>query len=253
MAREIHVAIRSYRRAGEVLTLKHAPYAKVWVPESQGDAYREHYGDSVITIPDDEDGNAAKKFNAILNRAPAPWVVVLDDDIFGIGMWEDGVRSWLDPDDIWCMIEHHFELAEQLGVHLWGINQNMDPMLYDIYRPFNLLAPVLGPFTGHLEPELRYDERLPKGNKEDYDFWLQNIHRHRRTLRANKYHYNHDHGTKPGGFVSMRSMDVERDAVQFMREKWGDQVFRMGGSAGGRNASGKNILNSKIRCPIPGI
>ena len=53
----IHVAIKSYKRAGRVTTLAVAPFASVWVPESQGDAYRKHYGARVITIPDECDGS----------------------------------------------------------------------------------------------------------------------------------------------------------------------------------------------------
>ncbi|GAI75871.1 unnamed protein product [marine sediment metagenome] len=85
---QIHVAIKSYKRAGRVKTLVPFPFAWVWAPESQGDEYREHYGDRVITIPDELDGNLGRKQNAILDRAPCPWVLLLDDDIPRIGYWE---------------------------------------------------------------------------------------------------------------------------------------------------------------------
>ena len=246
---DIHVAVRSYKRAGAVKTLEVVPFAAVWVPESQEEEYRAHYGDQVITIPDDEDGNLGRKNNSILDRSPSPWTLILDDDISHIGYWEEGGHVWMDPDQITGLIIQGFTLASDLGVELWGINQRRDEMCYWMYQPFSLLAPVLGPLHGHLSPTLRYDERML--GKDDYDFWLQNIRRHRKTLRLNKFHYIHDHGTGPGGFVSMRTLDRERRAVDRMRAKWG-RVFRPGGSAGGKSATGKNILNSYLKMPIPG-
>ena len=97
----------------------------------------------------------------------------------------------------------------------------------------------------------RHDYLVFLFENEFDDFWLQNIRRHRRTLRANKYHYLHAHGKAPGGFVSMRTMQTEQAGVERMRQKWG-ALFRPGGSAGGKSATGKNILNSFVRVPIPG-
>lgn len=247
---QIHVAIKSYKRAGIVTTLEVVPFGWLWVPESQGAAYEEHYPGRVLTIPDELDGNISKKINAILDRSPCPWVMMLDDDISNIGYWEDAGHHWMDPDEIEQFMIHHFILAQDLGVEMWGINQGKDEMWYMTYTPFSLLAPILGPFVGHLEPVLRYDERI--NYKEDYDFWLMNIEMHRKTLRANKYHYLHDHGELRGGLVSSRSMEKELKAAEMMHQKWGPIYGGVGGSAGGKLATGRNILNSKIRIPLPG-
>lgn len=246
----IHVAIRSYRRAGKVNTLAVFPFAYVWVPESQGDQYREHYGDRVVTIPDECDGNLGRKCNAILDRSPRPWTLILDDDIPHVGLWEGGKRHWLPPERVAGMVNHGFDLAEQTGVRTWGINQNFDPTSYRVFCPFNLLAPILGPFVGHLSPELRYDESVL--GKDDYDFWLQNIRRYHKTLRLNKYHYVHAHGEKPGGFVSMRTAEIEQKGLARLQAKWGDEVVRPGGVCGKRHSSGKNILNTRIFVPVSG-
>lgn len=246
----IHVAIRSYKRAGRVCTLGPCPFAHVWVPESQAEEYRRHYGDRVVAIPDAEDGNLCRKSNAILDRSPRPWTLILDDDIPRIGMWEGGRRHWLTPEQIAGMIVRGFELAQELGARLWGIAQNFDPSSYRVFCPFNLLAPILGPFNGHLSPELRYDERML--GKDDYDFWLQNIHRHRHTLRLNKYHYVHDHGKRPGGFVSMRTAEAEQRGADRLVAKWGSKIVRPGGVKGKRWSTGQNILNTRITLPIGG-
>ena len=247
---QIHVAIKSYNRADRVKTLDVFPFAWVWVPESQEEAYRKHCGDRIVTIPDERDGNLCRKQNAILDLTPCPWTLILDDDITRIGYFEGGERIKMEAEQLEELVVQGFIMAEELGVKLWGIAQNRDEMNYYTYTPFNLLAPILGPFHGHLEPVLRYDESVL--GKDDYDYWLQNIRTNRRTLRLNKYHYYHDHGNARGGFVAMRSLDVEKAGIERMRTKWGDKVFKVGGSAGGNSATGKNILNSKISIPIPG-
>lgn len=248
----VHVAIKSYKRAGKITALAVFPFAYIWVPESQGDEYKSHYGsDRIITIPDEEDGNLCKKLNAILDRSPCENVLILDDDITKVGCWEEGGRIWLSPGQLADMIVQGFIMAHDLGCHLWGINQNADPLVHYTYRPFSLLAPILGPFNGHILPtKCRFDETI--NLKEDYDYFLQNIMYYRKCLRFNKYHYVHDHGSLAGGVVSMRTMQKEEDAVMGMRRKWGDKVFRAGGAAGGKSAKGNNILNSFIRVPLNG-
>ena len=246
----IHVAIKSYKRAGKVVTADVVPFASIWVPESQGEEYRAFYGDRVITIPDTEDGNLCRKSNAILNRSPAPWTLILDDDISKIGMFEDGKKFTLDVEQVENLIITGFDLAHQMGVELWGIGQNSDELIHYTYRPFSLLSPILGPFNGHLSPTIRYDEAM-KG-KDDYDFWLQTIQAHRFTLRINKYHYHHDHGKAPGGWVSQRTMASEQQGIEALVKKWGSKIVKPGGSAGGKSATGKNILNTLVKIPIPG-
>jgi len=248
---EIHVAIRSYKRAGRVKTLDVIPWAKIWIPESQLDDYAKYYDrEQLITIPDELDGNTSKKFNAVLDNSPSKWTLILDDDITAIGVWDQGDHVYLRPAEIDHLITMGFVLANDFGCKLWGLNQGRDELWYETFKPFNLLAPILGPWTGHLDPELRFDERVP--SKEDYDFFLQNIRKHRKVLRLNKYHYLHDHGKMAGGHVSQRSLDRETGDILRMREKWGDTVFKAGGTGGGKNATGKNILNSRIIVPIKG-
>jgi hypothetical protein len=88
--------------------------------------------------------------------------------------------------------------------------------------------------------------------KDDYDFWLQNIRRYHKTLRANKYHYVHDHGKKAGGFVSMRTAEAEQNGANRLIAKWGGSVIRPGGVKGKRHSTGKNILNTRVIVPING-
>lgn len=244
----ITVAIKSYQRAGRVSTIKVAPFAMIWVPESQAVAYEAFYPGQVVAIPDERDGNVCRKANAILEMAPTPWVLILDDDISGVGYWEAGGHHSLDPEGLAAMIVQGFVLAADLGCRLWGIAQNKDERNYMTHTPLNLLAPILSPFTGHLADWLRYDEALPL--KDDYDFWLQHILHHRKTLRLNKYHYTHGHADNPGGLAGTRSKGAEMANIEGLAAKWG-AVVSFGGSAGSKT-TGTNILNTRARVPIPG-
>jgi len=250
----IHVAIRSIGRSGDVRTTEFFPYAWVWVPASEAAAYRKHH-ERVVAIPDAADGTCARKFNAILDRSPCPWTLILDDDITGIRYWEDGHRHRPTVDQLREFVEAGFVLAWESKCRLWGIMQNADPLAYKIHNPFNLLKPVLGPWQGHLEPTLRYD--LTCELREDYDFNLQNFRLYRRVLRFCKWHYEHDHGKKPGGVVSSRTQERELAAFCRLERKWGSQVVEIGGSAGAhRNRDANpmgNILNTRIRVPIAGV
>ena len=247
---DIEIAIPSYKRAGDVSTLDLIPdQANVWVPASQVEEYELHYPGRVVGIEDDLDGNIARKRNAILDLSPADFVLMLDDDIRFVGRFEDGEHDKLDPQEFEWLILEGFRMAKEAGVRLWGINQNSDPMTYRTMTPFSFLATILGPFCGHLNPELRYDEKMSP--KEDYDFWLWNIYHYRKTFRMNKYHYLAGHGAQSGGLAALRSMDREWSKARLMRKRWGKH-FRAQGSKGGKSATGANILNSLAKPGIPG-
>lgn len=247
---KIHVAIASWKRAGIVSTVELFPFGWIWIPESQEKEYREFYGDRVIVLPDVEDGSISRKYNAILDKSPCKWTLILNDDIRHFGFWEDGEHHEAGPEQIRRFIISAFLLADELGVKLWGVNQRRDELAYQTFKPFNLLAPILGPFMGHLDTTLRHDETLEL--KHDYDFWLQNILYHRKTLRLNKWHYVCGHGKNLGGYTGIRTMKMELDQAERMRRKWGNRIYKLGGVSGGRSATGKNPLNSRVRVPIPG-
>ena len=249
MMNKLHIAIRSYKRAGQVKSIEIFKNANIWIPESQKKEYEKYY-DNIITIPDEEDGNSSRKLNSILNRCEAEWLLIVDDDITDICYFENGKSHSVDPDKIEDIIKHYIQLAEDLGVKLWGINVNADPMSYRVYSPFSFLSPVLAPFSAHLKTDLRYDENIPY--KEDYDFWLQNINKYRKTLRINKFHYKHYHGSGlSGGLVGKRTMDKEKQSVENMMKKWGTKVYK-GTRANGLNKR-NNILNSQVKVPIKGL
>ena len=60
---DIHVAIKSYKRADVMTTHEIVPFAHVWIPESQEAEYKAVH-DKIITIPDELDGNVSRKIRS---------------------------------------------------------------------------------------------------------------------------------------------------------------------------------------------
>lgn len=240
------VAVPTYKRAGMVSTDWVVRGCKIVCPESQAEEYREREecrnGAEVYPCPDEVDGNVARKRNWILDEFPGR-VLLLDDDLRYLGRFYQGEVTTLDLDAVDEFLENGFRMAEELGTVMWGVNQQADPKFYREYTPFCFLSPILGPFQGFCDTPLRYDEDL--WLKEDYDMWLQTVHRYHRTLRFNQYHYMANHLDQPGGCVSHRTMAEERRQVERLQKKWGKDVVRI------RHDQG--TINPKINVPLKGV
>ena len=133
-------------------------------------------------------------------------------------------------------------MAKDLGVSLWGINLQSDPKFYREYSPFSLLSPILGTFSCHYKPILRYDENLFLN--EDYDFFLKTINKYRKTLRFNKYYYKADHLERSGGCGAYRLKEFEIEQAEAMQKRWGNKVFKF---------DINKSTNGRINVPLKGI
>ena len=229
--------VRTARIFGDDLTL--------CVQDFEADAYRAAYPNNpILELPDTVRGNMAKVRNYIRDRANADWFVMLDDDINWMGYHQQCKRVEMDKEHIVEMLVNGFEMAEDLGVPLWGINLVDAPRCYRQYSPISFLSPVLGPFSCHIgvDHAIRYDERL--GLNEDYDFALQVLNRYRKILRFNKYFYVCEHLDQPGGCAAHRSMDRERRQSEIMIAKWGPEIvaYKL-----------DKTPNPRINVPIRGI
>lgn len=147
----IGVYIPSYRRAGKVKTLSFAPFAKLVVAESEAEKYSYIYGeDSVVSIPDEVQGNIARVRNHILDNSNDDAVCMMDDDISSFGKFtsceEDRYgyeRERLSGDSLARFIERNTALCQELGLHLWGVNIQAANRLYHQSEPFSLTKQVL--------------------------------------------------------------------------------------------------------------
>jgi hypothetical protein len=221
------VCIVSYKRAGRVTSDRVFRNAFVIVPKSQEEEYRKfelRNGCQVLGIEDKFDGNVSRKRNWCLNNM-GDRIVIVDDDYKSIKVHE-GLRTRdLSVDEVDHLLSVGFQLCEDLGTVMWGLNVQTDPQFYREFTPFSLLAPILGPFAGFVKNPLRYDERLFL--KEDYDMFLQVIRKYRKVLRFNKFGYFVDHIKQSGGVVSHRTRNREVEQLQLLQRKWGSRVVKV--------------------------
>lgn len=238
------IAIPSFGRAGRVTSDAIFHDALIVVPESQAEEYAEQKfrnGCTLVTLPDDRDGNIARKRNWIMDQYPGNLLIV-DDDYDYVGMVENEKQVRLGWESIHDLLLNGFSMARELGTVLWGLNLQVDPKFYRPYSPLAFLAPVLGPWQGFVDCDLRHDEDL--WLKEDYDLSLQVFRKYHRTLRFNKYHYMVDHFNAAGGIVGTRHMPEEVRQLERLQRKWGSGVVSYDLS---------RSVNPRIRVPLSGI
>ena len=236
------IYIPSYKRAGKVKTRKTLDGGILAIHEFEEKDYRNNEGGELLVIPDELRGNIAKVRNYILDNTNDDEIVMMDDDIKEIGYHEKLTQNKMKPEGIIRLLENGYQMAKELGVSLWGVNLQSDPKFYREYSPFSLLSPILGTFSCHYKPKLRYDETLFLN--EDYDYYLKTINEFRKTLRFNKYYYIADHLKISGGCGSYRLKDTEIEQGERMQKRWGSKVFKF---------DINKSTNGRINVPIPGI
>lgn len=244
------VVIPSYGRAGKVSTVDVFPSPGVIVvPHKQEASYSALQtlpeGWRIETVPDDQDGNIAKKRNAILRLFAGQDIVMVDDDYEYLGSWEAGEDRRMSPDDIRHLLAEGFRMVREMGSCLWGVNVQVDRRFYREYTPLSVTNIVLGPFlalTGDRPSDLRFDEDL--WLKEDYDFSLKVLHRMHRILRFNRVHYRVDHQNSTGGVVTHRNMEAEVQQLNRLQRRWGSDVVKI---------QLDRSVNPVIKVPLKGV
>lgn len=243
-----NVYIPTFKRSKEISTPYILPKGlDVYVvcPESQVDEYKKENPDlDFLPCPDSVEGNMAKKRNWIKDNCEKDYFIMIDDDVKHFQMIEGYEQLKMNRNQIINMFEKGFQMMEDLGTVLWGINLNNDKRSYREFMPFSMLAPILGPFTAwKKDNSLRYDERFP--TKEDYDMSLQVLHKYHKVLRMNKYSYYCGHLTgQEGGSHSIRTLDMELKQNIGLQKKWGDKVIKY---------DMEKSVNPRLYVPIKGV
>jgi hypothetical protein len=249
----INVIIPSYGRAHDLKGVDYFSMAKYCVPQSQADQYMEVVGAGrVVALPDDQDGDIAKKRNWILQNIPRP-LIMIDDDVSELRYWDvrdqdDYLSSRFPSELLPRLFRQMVDVAEEFGVKMFGVAQNKDDRSYREFMPFSLSNIVLGPFQGHLDHNLRFDPKV--GSKDDYDMALQQLNKYKKVLRFNKFAYDCDHGDNSGGIVSYRTQEKEVEWCKQIMVKWGKSIisYRI------PPRSKTDLLNAKsVNVPIKGV
>jgi len=248
----INVIIPSYKRSHDLKGKDYFAMAKYCIPESQKDEYLKVLPeDRIILLPDNQDGSITRKRNWILKNIPRP-LIMIDDDVEKMMYWDNRKEGYLKTEFPQILLNELFDsfvdLAEQFEVKLFGVAQNGDDRTYKENIPFNLTNIVLGPFQGHLEHDLKFDDNV--GSKDDYDMSLQQLRKYSKILRINKYCYICEHGDNKGGIVSYRTKEKEIEYCKNIMLKWGKKII----SYKLPPKKMVDLLNaSKVNIPIKGV
>lgn len=243
----VKIYIPSYKRPKTCMTHKLFKDFDVCIVihEKELKQYQESITDKNVTFlchTDKEKGNMARVRNFILENNKEEEFIMCDDDIKYFKCMENNKQHMMNSDQLKQMIYNGFIMAKELKTVLWGINLLDDPMAYREYSPLSLLSVVLGPFSAHIKNNLKYDNRLPL--KEDYDYALQVLKKHRKILRMNRYSYTTDHITLPGGCASYRTKDKEIQQMEAFKRKWGKRIVK---------GNIKQSINPNVTIPLKGI
>lgn len=214
------------------------------IHENELTKYQESMGNDTKFLCHDDSvkGNMAKVRNFIVDNNGERYFIMCDDDLKKFQLIENGKQRTMTPDELENMIINGFNMCEDLGTVLWGINLLNDPMAYREYSPLSLLSVILGPFSAHIKNDLRYDDRLPL--KEDYDYSLQVLQKHHKILRFNKYSYMTEHITLEGGCPSYRTKSAEIEQMKIFKKKWGERIVK---------GDIEKSINPVVTVPLKGI
>ncbi len=260
----ISVNAPSYKRPNEVLTLDYLPFCKIWVDESEAEAYRKSYPDAeIVACPKGVQGNLCRVRNYILTEEFAKGydvVLIVDDDLFRLERYvkEEGsnfgyIKEKVHTEDFLTFVEKYSIMAEDIGAKFWGVNCNSDAMAYRHASPFSTVSYIGGPFQCFLKGNrCMYDEALPL--KEDYDMTLQQLNLERVVLRINSYHYICKQSVNVGGCASYRNREREKQQIEALRKKWGSDIVKIDTTNKGKTKKKKlDDYNPIIHIPIKGI
>ena len=239
---EIKVIIPSYRRAGNVTTIKIVSPCIICVPESDLSAYREHYPDiEIVAHPDSIIGLAPKR----------QWIYDYFGDIF---MLDDDISharrlylmsgtkkaTELTSEEAYEIIQWCGNTAHLAGCYLFGFNKAPNPIIYDPLRPIAVSGLVTGCAIG-----------LLRGSRISYsaesiaveDFWVAglNAYYHRKAFIDLRFNFVQEETFKrPGGLGFYRTIDTERKDTLFLRRMFGETISIKSESFGGGRALTKN-------------
>lgn len=264
----MHISVNcpSYKRP-KVETLDYLPFCKVWVCESEADAYRAAnpgYEENIIPCKKGIQGNLCRIRNHILDTEfenGADVVLLIDDDMRSVSYYESEPgerygykRNHVPADEFIHFVMRYSRLCREFGFLFWGLNCNKDAQSYAQQTPFSTVAYIGGPFQCFLRGnECRYDEALPL--KEDYDMTLQNCNKYRGCLRVNKYHYIVKQAEQAGGCATYRNYAREEQQLHALRAKWGSRIVKFDKSNSAKLKKQKNKIdfNPIIKVPIKGV
>jgi len=202
----------------------------LFVDSSEMDEYREAYPDAKIVEHAGPKGLTPKR-NTILKygRDNGYDAIFQVDDDFKRFCHFSGNKlvEVLDKGDIYNVIERLTAMAIDANIPLYTFSQFCDIRKYQGQRnhPFGLCVTLkIGCWGVLLNNNLNFDERFIV--KADIDFGLQVLLEYRKILIENRYAFDCKAvmGNR-GGVASYRNKTLEKDTIDLLYKKWGEDIF----------------------------
>jgi hypothetical protein len=240
----------SYKRSDIAKTHNYINEIIYVVAENECEKYKKIH-DKILCIPNEVQGNLARVWNYILNNSNEKNIILMDDDIKYFGRWNGNKSIKLQEQEVYNMLQEGIQLAEDLDVRYWGLNCLADKGAYREYTPFGTCQYIGGPFQGHRNNKLRYDENIFL--KEDYDMTIQVLNEYRKNLRLNMYHYVCEQNTIKGGCADYRNVATEIEQNIKLQKKWGSKIVKFDKSNKSNGKKKTYDINPIINVPIKGV
>ena len=120
------------------------------------------------------------------------------------------------------IVRQLFISSKMLDARLAGVAPTDNAFYFDPKRLTSATAFIVGDLFLAQPCALRFDTALPL--KEDYDYTLQHLRAFGRVARRNDLLATFAHRTNAGGAVSVRTADLEQEAITYLKQKWGSAI-----------------------------
>jgi hypothetical protein len=222
---ECKIVIFSHKRWDRITTKFIVDDPIVYVPESQGDQYRDYNQDcEIVTHSDDIVGLHAKRQEGIKYFKN---VFMMDDDqhnFHEVTTAPGEPNKKLPPERTRQVVNFLYELSLQLKVCLFGFGNCVRPVYYDEFQPFRLSGTMTGGAYGANELfNLNYNPNMKVA--EDHWISMLNAYYNRRCLIDTRFHIQQSNTfVNAGGLSEIRNEEVEKSASIEMKRSFGDAV-----------------------------
>jgi hypothetical protein len=191
----------------------------IMVPSNELDAYRESYPDNEVIAEPEWVRNIGGARAAIYEKFGS--VFMVDDDSTGMVAVAETPPRKVSPKTACEVIYRVADMADQLGLKLWGTSRDANPLHYSPQRPFKVTGELSGAVLG-LHPSEHL--RIPKWPiAEDIYVCALNAYYHRAMLADMRYALPHTMNAK-GGVANVRTVRTGRAAKGWLREAFGDAI-----------------------------
>lgn len=214
----------SYNRWEKVHAYEFLGFGHIVVPKSQESKYKKRYGNAVLSIDDKLDGYYTKKWNAVMELAierETPRYYQIDDDINGCS--NVNTKEVFSGDDALELLEIQYNLAEEMGVYMWGFTNSGQFPAQSQQKPFSMNKLFDQVYGLDVSDGIRHiHEMLVFSN---VDIGLSKLNKHRKVWRDNRHLWSEAYA-KGGGDSQIKKVKSDRDDdMKVLYRRWGKDMF----------------------------